>query len=189
VRFGNVLGSGGPVLTSFAAQIAVGGPVTVTHPEVVRYFMTVQEAVQLVIQAAAIGRGGEALVLDMGKPVRIDDVARQLVGLTQRPIDIVYTGPRGEKLHEDLVSSREAGARPFHSLISHEPVPPINICDLVELSADANAQPLLSSNRRPVARPQVAPAELAAVAGSSLVAKLGPAPRPLYLVPSARGQD
>ena len=93
VRFGNVLGCRGSVLTAFAAQIAAGGPVTVTHPEVTRYFMTIEEAVQLVIQAGAIGSGGDVLVLDMGEPVRIDDVARQLVERPTGPIEIIYTGP------------------------------------------------------------------------------------------------
>lgn len=123
VRFGNVLGSRGSVLTTFAAQIAAGGPITVTHPDITRYFMTVQEAVQLVIQAAAIGHGGEALVLDMGEPVRIDDVARQLVSMAPRPVEIVYTGLRvGEKLHEALLGDDEEDVRPLHPLISHIPV-------------------------------------------------------------------
>ena len=97
------------MLTAFHAQIAAGGPVTVTDPDVTRYFMTVQEAVQLVIQAAAIGRDGEALVLDMGEPVRIADVARQLVEQAPgAPVEIVYTGLRpGEKLHEELFGDGE----------------------------------------------------------------------------------
>lgn len=150
VRFGNVLGSRGSVLTTFAAQIAAGGPVTVTHVDVTRYFMTVQEAVQLVIQAGAIGRDGEALVLDMGTPVRIDDVARQLASMAGQDIDIVYTGLRdGEKLHEELFSTREADARPLHPLISHVRVPPIDISDLTEFSADSLAQTLLAGGPAP----------------------------------------
>jgi FlaA1/EpsC-like NDP-sugar epimerase len=127
VRFGNVLGSRGSVLTAFGAQIAAGGPITVTHPEVTRYFMTVQEAVQLVIQAAAIGRDGEALVLEMGSPVRISEVARQMAEQAPRPVDIVYTGLRpGEKLHEELFGVGERGVRPMHPLISHVAVPPLS---------------------------------------------------------------
>ncbi len=127
VRFGNVLGSRGSVLTAFRAQIEAGGPITVTDPDVTRYFMTVEEAVQLVIQAGAIGRDGEALVLDMGDPVRIADVARRLALRARNPIDIVYTGLRpGEKLHEDLFGRDEADERPAHPMISHVPVPPLD---------------------------------------------------------------
>ncbi len=131
VRFGNVLGSRGSVLTSFAKQISTGGPVTVTDPEVTRYFMTIEEACQLVIQAAAIGRPGEALVLDMGEPVRIADMARQLIEQDGAPIDIVYTGLRpGEKLHEELFADTEPrNVRPAHPLVSHVPVPPIDVAD------------------------------------------------------------
>ncbi|MGY1752157.1 polysaccharide biosynthesis protein [Blastococcus sp. SYSU D01042] len=126
VRFGNVLGSRGSVLETFAAQIARGGPVTVTDPDVTRFFMTIPEAVELVIQAGAIGTGGEALVLDMGEPVRIADVAAQLIAMEGRPIQIRYTGLRpGEKLHEELFGREETDSRPVHPLISHVPVPPV----------------------------------------------------------------
>jgi len=138
VRFGNVLGSRGSVLTAFTAQVAAGGPITVTHPDVTRYFMTVQEAVQLVIQAAAIGRGGEALVLDMGQPVRIAEVARCLADQAPVPVDIVYTRLQpGEKLHEVLFGAGERDVRPLHPLISHVAVPPLDP-DRVRL-LDANA--------------------------------------------------
>ena len=131
VRFGNVLGSRGSVLTSFQAQVEAGGPITVTDPQATRYFMTVEEAVQLVIQAGAVGRSGEALVLDMGEPVRIDDVARRLAHGAARPVEIVYTGLRpGEKLHEDLFGQGEVDVRPCHPLISHVDVPPLTLADL-----------------------------------------------------------
>jgi FlaA1/EpsC-like NDP-sugar epimerase len=146
VRFGNVLGSRGSVLTAFAAQVAAGGPVTVTDPAVTRYFMMVQEAVQLVIQAGAIGRDGEALVLDMGQPVRIDDVARMLTAKSRRPVDIVYTGLRpGEKLHEDLLAFGEPDLRPTHPLISHVPVPSSDPLSALGLDAWAAGPKVLAS--------------------------------------------
>ena len=134
VRFGNVLGSRGSVLISFREQIRNGGPVTVTHPDVTRFFMTVSEAVQLVIQAGAIGKSGETLVLDMGKPVRILDVAQEMVRASKKPIEIVFTGLRtGEKLHEVLFSDIEAGARPIHPLVMHVSVEPLDV-DLLNSS-------------------------------------------------------
>lgn len=141
VRFGNVLGSRGSVLTAFAAQIASGGPVTVTHPEVTRYFMTVDEAVQLVVQAAVLGSDGEALVLDMGEPVRIDTVARQLIALSNRDIDIEYTGLRvGEKLHEDLLAVGELDDRPKHPLVSHVVVPRVSPRSVLAIPVDGADQ-------------------------------------------------
>lgn len=128
VRFGNVLGSRGSVLMSFRDQIAKGGPLTVTHRGVTRYFMTISEAVQLVIQAGAIGSSGEALVLDMGTPVSIYEVAKQLVTNSGKPVDIEIVGLRaGEKVHEELFGDGEEDTRPRHPLISHVPVLPVDL--------------------------------------------------------------
>jgi FlaA1/EpsC-like NDP-sugar epimerase len=127
VRFGNVLGSRGSVLTTFEEQIKAGGPVTVTHPEVMRYFMTVEEAAQLVIQAGAVGRGREVMVLDMGEPVRILDVAKRLIDLAEKPVEVVFTGLRpNEKLTENLFGQGEVDIRPHHPLISQVDVAPLS---------------------------------------------------------------
>jgi dTDP-glucose 4,6-dehydratase len=126
VRFGNVIGSRGSMLPTFIAQIEAGGPVTVTDPEVTRYFMTIPEACELVIQAGAIGRAGEVLILDMGEPVRILDVAQRMIAASGKDVDIVFTGLReGEKLHEDLIGLSELDERPFHEKITHTQAPPL----------------------------------------------------------------
>ena len=128
VRFGNVLGSSGSVLNLFREQIIRGGPVTVTDPDVTRYFMTVGEAVHLVLQAAAIGESGTTLILDMGSPVRIADVAEQLIEISGRDIEIAYVGLRpAEKLHENLVSETERPEPTQHSLITKVDVVPTTI--------------------------------------------------------------
>lgn len=126
VRFGNVLGSRGSVLYSFTAQIEKGGPVTVTDPNVTRYFMTIPEACELVIQAGAIGTPGDVLVLDMGEPVRILEVAEGLIARSGKDIDIVFTGLReGEKLDEVLFTSDEVCDVTSHPLITRVTVPPL----------------------------------------------------------------
>ncbi|MHB1010803.1 MAG: polysaccharide biosynthesis protein [Propionibacteriaceae bacterium] len=127
VRFGNVLGSRGSVLHTFKAQIERGGPVTVTHPEVTRFFMTIPEACELVLQAGAIGAPGDVLVLNMGEPVKIVDVARRLIEESGRAVEIAYTGLRqGEKLHEVLMNSVEEGVSSDHPLITRVQVPPLS---------------------------------------------------------------
>ena len=122
VRFGNVLDSSGSVIPTFREQIAKGGPVTVTHPEMTRFFMTIPESCQLILQAASLGRGGEVFILDMGQPIRILDLARDLIALTrlapETHIPISFTGLRpGEKMHEELWNSDEVPVPTAHPKI------------------------------------------------------------------------
>jgi len=156
VRFGNVLNSQGSFLRSFHSQIAAGGPVTVTDPEVTRYFMTIPEACQLVVQAAAIGAAGQTLVLDMGDPVQIADVARRLVLASGKDVEIVYTGLRpGEKMHEDLFGDDEIALRSEHALISQVSVPTLSPSEIQGVGKDPQQTLMRLSN---VARQRARPA-------------------------------
>jgi FlaA1/EpsC-like NDP-sugar epimerase len=152
VRFGNVLGSSGSVVPLFRQQIASGGPITLTHPEIVRFFMTIPEAAQLVIQAAVLARGGDLFLLDMGEPVRIKSLAEQMLrlsGLSLRDanhpdgdVEIVCTGLRpGEKLYEELLidADSEATQHPLIYRASERSIPPDQLWPLLERMAEALA--------------------------------------------------
>jgi FlaA1/EpsC-like NDP-sugar epimerase len=156
VRFGNVLGSRGSVLTAFRAQAETGGPITVTHPDVTRFFMTIAEAVRLTVYAGAIGTDGEVMVLDMGEPVRIFDVAARFARLQTPPLGIVFTGLRpGEKMHEDLMGEAELGEQRVHPLVTHVQVPALPDAETalfddssVKVGRDLLAEMALSETRQ-----------------------------------------
>lgn len=133
VRFGNVVGSNGSFLHTFRYQIQNGGPVTVTHPEVSRYFMTVKEAVYLVLQSLMVGNCGETLILDMGEPIKINDVASKMIADSGKKIEIVYTQLRkGEKLHELLIGQNEIVYYGRHKNIRHTKVEPICLDEIID---------------------------------------------------------
>ena len=166
VRFGNVLGSSGSVVPIFRRQIARGGPVTVTHPEMTRFFMTIPEAVQLIVQAGAIGGRGQVYVLDMGEPVRIVDLAEKMIRLSGkepgREIAIEYVGPApGEKLHEELVGDGEAVSPSRHPKIDLITRPPVDsewleaeLADLERLVEEGETLELVAELRRLVGEPR-----------------------------------
>ena len=136
-RFGNVLGSNGSVIPRFRDQIAKGGPVTVTHPDIIRYFMTIPEACRLVLEAGTMGKGGEIFIFDMGEPVKIADLAKRMIELSglqvDKDIEIKYTGLRpGEKLYEELLSNKENTKETPHEKIRVAAVREYAYKDVVE---------------------------------------------------------
>ena len=159
VRFGNVVGSAGSVLPLFKRQIEKGGPVTVTHPEVTRYFMTIPEAAQLILQAGAMGEGGEIFILDMGDPIKIDHIARDLIRLSglepDADIQIDYVGLRpGEKLYEELITEGEGIVKTEHKKImvlrgSHHNLQILNgnIGKLAALAEDQDTEAIIERLR------------------------------------------
>ena len=135
VRFGNVLGSSGSVIPKFKQQIESGGPVTVTHPEITRYFMLIPEACQLVLQTAAIAKGGELFILDMGEPIKIVDLAKQMIRLygKENEAEVVFTGLRpGEKLYEELLLDESEQKTKYSSILIARPT----AYDIVKLVSD-----------------------------------------------------
>ena len=153
-RFGNVLGSNGSVIPRFRDQIQKGGPVTVTHPEIIRYFMTIPEACRLVLEAGSMGEGGEIYIFDMGKPVKIVDLARRMISLSGRPnIKIEFTGLRhGEKLYEELLNVKELTRPTYHEKImiatvreyDHDEVKEC-ILNLIEISHTYNQMKIVAA--------------------------------------------
>src|SRR5436305_9495417 len=175
VRFGNVLNSSGSVIPTFRKQIAKGGPVTITHPDMTRFFMTIPEAVSLVVQAGAIGGRGQIFVLDMGEPVKIVDLAANMVRLSgheprlpgdtstgQRDVRIVFTGSRpGEKIHEELWSGHESVGATEHPTIKRLSRPPVDSAWLTEqlrelerLADDGDTLEVVGKLRNIVEKPQ-----------------------------------
>jgi FlaA1/EpsC-like NDP-sugar epimerase len=181
VRFGNVLGSSGSVVPTFARQIAAGGPIKVTHPEITRYFMTIPEAVSLVLQSSVFGNSGDIFVLDMGTPVRITDLARKMIalaGLSPGDVEIAFTGLRpGEKLYEEISHDVEVVTATPHPKIARlvSPERRMNGADFVDRLRSAceasNLDPqdlkLLLARFLPEYRPahtEPAPARMTAIA-------------------------